>query len=89
MHPSFEATVYFLCFASSTLCFYLLLSAFRRRQERLLLWSSLCFSLLALNNLLVFVDIILLPGVDLLPLRQLTALGAVGLLLYGFIWEIE
>jgi hypothetical protein len=89
MQISFAAIVYFLCFASSTLCFYLLVSAFRRRRERLLLWSSLCFSLLAVNNLLVFVDIILLPQVDLLPLRQLAALGAVGVLLYGFIWEIE
>jgi hypothetical protein len=89
MHISFEAIVYILCFASSALCFCLLLRAFQRRRERLLLWSSLCFSLLAVNNLLVFVDIILLPQVDLLPLRQLTALGAVALLLYGFIWEIE
>ena len=89
MHISFEAIVYFLCFVSSALCFYLLLSAFQRRRERLLLWSSLCFSLLAINNFLVFVDIILLPQVDLLPLRQLTALGAVAVLLYGFIWEIE
>ncbi len=89
MHFSFGAVVYFLCFVSSTLCFYLLLDGFRRRRERLLLWSALCFSLLALNNLLVFVDIILLPQLNLLPLRQFTALGAVSLLLYGFIWEIE
>ena len=86
---SFEAIVYFLCFLSSTLCFYLLLSGFRRQHERLLLWSSLCFGLLALNNLLVFVDIILLPDLDLVPFRSLTALGAGALLLYGFIWEIE
>jgi hypothetical protein len=86
---SFEAVVYFLCFISSTLCFSLLLSAFRRQRERLLLWSSLCFCLLALNNLLVFVDIILLPDLNLLPLRSLTALTAMVLLLYGFVWEIE
>lgn len=86
---TFEAIVYFLCFVSSTLCFYLLLTAFRRRGERLLLWSSLCFGFLACNNLLVFVDIILLPDLDLVPWRSLTALLAVAVLLYGFIWEIE
>ena len=85
----FEAIVYFLCFLTSMLCFYLLLSGFRRQRERLLLWSSLCFGLLALNNLLVFLDIIVLPDFDLVPFRSLTALGAVSLLLYGLIWEIE
>ena len=86
---SFEAIVYFLCFASSALCAYLLSNAFRRQKERLLLWSSLCFYLLALNNLLVFVDIILLPDLDLLPFRSLAALAAMAILIYGFIWEIE
>jgi hypothetical protein len=86
---SFEAVVYFLCFASSALCAYLLSNAFRRQKERLLLWSSLCFCFLALNNLLVFVDIILLPEVDLLPLRSIAALAATATLIYGFIWEIE
>ena len=86
---SFEAIVYFLCFLSSTLCFYLLLSGYRRWRERLLLWSSLCFGLLALNNLLVFVDLVVLPDENLVPFRSLSALAAVSLLLYGFIWEIE
>ena len=86
---TFEAVVYFLCFVGGGLCFYLLLSGFRRWRERLLLWSSLCFGLLAINNLLVFIDIILLPGIDLMPARSATALAAVGVLLYGFIWEIE
>lgn len=86
---SFEAVVYLLCFASSALCAYLLSNAFRRQRERLLLWSSLCFWLLALNNFLVFVDIILLPSLNLIPFRSITALSATALLLYGFIWEIE
>ena len=86
---SFGALVYLLCFASSALCAYLLSNAFRRQKERLLLWSSLCFCCLALNNLLVLIDIIVLPDLDLVPLRSLTALAAVTLLIYGFIWEIE
>ena len=86
---SFEAVVYFLCFFSSALCFYLLLSGFKRRRERLLLWSSLCFGLLALNNFLVFVDLVVLPDENLVPFRSFSALAAVSLLLYAFIWEIE
>ena len=86
---SFEAIVYLLCFVSSALCAYLLWNAFRRQRERLLLWSSLCFCFLALNNLLVFIDIILLPDMNLVPFRSLTALAAISLLIYGFIWEIE
>ena len=86
---TFGAVVYFLCFATSTLCAYLLMSAFNRRREKLLLWSGLCFCLLGLNNLLVFVDIVLLPDIDLTLWRLLTALAAVAILLYGFVWEIE
>ena len=86
---SFAATVYLLCFIGSALCAYLLVSAFRRRGEQLLLWSAICFCLLAVNNLLVFVDIIVLPDVNLTALRALTSLAAVSALLYAFIWEIE
>lgn len=87
--PGFEALLYLLCFFSSGLCGYLLVVAFRRNRERLLLWSAICFCLLALNNLLVFIDIILLPDVDLSLARSLTSLAAVAVLLYGFVWELE
>ncbi len=85
----FGAVVYFLCFVSSGLCAYLLVASFRRSREKLLLWSAICFCLLAVNNLLVFVDIVLLPEIDLTPWRSLTAFAGVAALLYGFIWEIE
>lgn len=86
---SFEAVVYFLCFLSSGLCAYLLVMAFRRRAEKLLLWSAICFCLLAVNNLVVFVDIVILPSIDLTTWRSLTAILAIVALIYGFIWEIE
>ena len=86
---SFAATVYLLCFVGSALCAYLLVSAFRRSGEKLLLWSAICFCLLAVNNLLVCLDILVLPDVDLTVLRSLTSFAAVVVLLYGFVWEIE
>lgn len=85
----FEPIVYALCFLTSGLCTGLLLNAYRRNRQSLLFWSALCFGLLAVNNLLVFVDIVLLPDVDLLLLRMVTSLAAIGVLLYGFIWELD
>lgn len=86
---SFAPTVYLLCFIGSALCAYLLVSAFRRSSEKLLLWSAICFCLLAFNNLLVFLDIIVLPDWNLTALRTLTSLAAVSALIYAFVWEIE
>jgi hypothetical protein len=83
------ALVYLLCFITSGLCAYLLVSAFSLRREKLLLWSAGCFCLLAVNNLLVLVDIVLLPSIDLSWPRALTSFAAVAVLIYGFIWEIE
>jgi len=41
------------------------------------------------NNLLLFIDLVLLPRVDLQWARSLSALAAISLLLYGFIWEAD
>jgi uncharacterized protein DUF5985 len=83
------AAVYLLCFVTSAACGGLLVRSYGRTRAPLLLWSAICFLLLALNNLLVVVDILLLPAVDLLLLRHIFALAAVGTLLYGFIWEVD
>jgi hypothetical protein len=85
----FGAVVYSLCLFTSATCAWLLLSSYRRQRERLLLWSGLSFCLLAMNSALVFIDIIVLPAIDLMPLRQATSLLAVSVLLYGFIWEAD
>jgi len=85
-----KSGVYLLCFAASLLCMILLLRSYRRSRSRLLLWSSLCFVAFAINNLLLFIDVVVLPTqVDLLPFRQLSALAGVGVLLYGFIWDAD
>ncbi|MEJ0018048.1 MAG: DUF5985 family protein [Acetobacteraceae bacterium] len=82
-----EVVIYLLCVATSSLCAYLLARAYRRERNRLLVWSSLCFALLAVNNLVLAVDALLLPEIDLSLIRIVTALVAVSVLLYGFIWE--
>lgn len=80
--------VYLLCAATSVACAALLLRAFRRQRTRLLLWSSLCFALLAINNLLLFVDLIIIPeAVDLSIERSVVALAGIAVLVFGLIWE--
>lgn len=79
--------VYLLCAATSIACAALLLRGYQRQRTRLLLWSSLCFVSLAANNALLFIDLIMVPGVDLSFWRGLTGLVGVSLLLFGLIWE--
>ena len=82
-----EVIIYLLCVATSALCAYLLARAYRRGRTKLLIWSSICFAMMALNNLVVAIDVLLLPEVDLTIPGAVTALLAVAVLLYGFIWE--
>lgn len=89
MHVYFPTAVYLLCFLTSAACAALLVRSYRRTGTRLLLWSSLCFTCLAINNLLVVIDLLLLPKWDFRLLRQAFLLLGVGTLLYGFIWDRE
>ena len=84
-----ETAVYLLCLLTSVICALLLVRSHLRRPGPLLLWSAVCFSLLALNNLVVVIDMLVLKDVDLTVWRQITSLAAVGVLLYGFIWRSE
>ena len=79
--------VYLLCAVAALVCSVLLLRAYRRVRARLLLWSGLCFGFLTLNNVLVAVDLVIFPDVDLFLLRNLSALAGIVALLYGLIWE--
>ena len=81
--------IYTLCMLTALTCTYLLLQAFRRGGYRLLLWSGLCFAGLTLNNILLVVDKIILPLVDLSIWRTAIALAAMTVLLYGLIWDTE
>jgi hypothetical protein len=71
------------------LCTLLLLRAYLRVRLRLLLWSALCFAGLTIANALVFVDLVLVPDVDLYIWRLAVAAVAMAVLLYGLIWESD
>ena len=81
--------VYTLCALTSIVCAVLLLRGYRARRTRLLFFSALCFAGLALNNLLLLLDLYVFPQVDLFLPRTLFAVAAVGVLLYGLIWEAD
>lgn len=81
--------VYLLCLLTSSVCATLLMRAYLRDRSRLLLWTAAGFVFLALNNLALVADMVIFPSVDLWAWRQLAAFIALGVLLYGFIWEVE
>ena len=85
--PDVPGLVYLLCAATSLLCAVLLLRAYLQQHVRLLFWSSLCFFGLMLDNLILYVDLIVIPDVDLSIWRKLPGLIAIMLLLFGLIWE--
>ena len=90
MTAYFAPMVYLLCFATSGVCALMLGRSYRQSHASLLLWSAICFVLLAANNLVLVVDLVLLPDdIDLRILRLLLSLAAVGTLIFGFVWTVE
>ena len=83
------AIVYILCFVTSSACAWLLGRTWRRTRMPLLFWSALCFTLLAGNNLFLILDLLVFPNIDFRLVRSLLSLGAVCVLLFGFIWNEE
>jgi hypothetical protein len=82
--------VYILGTLTTLLCAALLLRGYVQSRARLLLWSGFCFVGLTIANILLFIDLVLLPApVDLYLMRLFTAAFAMLLLLYGLIWENE
>lgn len=79
--------IYLLCALTSLGCAALLLRTYRSTRAALLLWSSLCFVGLFANNLLLFIDLVVIPDTDLSLLRAAVALLSVALLNLGLIWN--
>jgi len=79
--------IYVLCALTSLFCAGLLARSYRRARTRLLLWSTLCFVGLALSNVILVVDLLVVPQVDLVFLRVGVGMAAMLMLLVGLIWE--
>jgi Family of unknown function (DUF5985) len=90
MGDVFPTSVYVLCFLTSAACAWLLGRSYARTGMRLLLWSSICFGFLALNNLALVLDLVVFPtSVDLRLIRLALAFAAAASLIWGFVWEVQ
>ncbi|HWO43667.1 MAG TPA: DUF5985 family protein [Candidatus Eisenbacteria bacterium] len=82
--------LYSLCTVTAFFCAWLLFRAYYRSRYRLLLWGSLCFLGLTLNNALLVIDKLLLgEDMTLFTWRLVVAALAMAVLLYGIIWDAE
>lgn len=81
--------VYALCAVTSAVCAGALWRMQLRTRLRLLFWCALGFAALTVNNILLFVDKILLPATDLTTVRLVTVVIGFGALCYGLIWESD
>jgi hypothetical protein len=81
--------VYILCLITSSVCAALLLRAYRANRTKLLLYTAIGFGLLAVNNMFLVGDMVLFANINLWPYRVAANLATVGVLLYGFMFEVE
>lgn len=81
------AAVFILSAVISLASAVLLLRSFAHTRTRLLFWAGLCFVGLSLNNIMLFVDKVLVTDVDLSTWRALPALVGMLLLVYGLVVE--
>jgi hypothetical protein len=88
MH-ALNVSLYVLAALTSVACTVLLLRSYLRSRQRLLLWSTLCFVGLTVNNILVFFDLAVYAEIDLRPHRLGAALIGLVFLLYGFLMESD
>lgn len=87
MEITLPALVYTLCFAGSVGCALLLGRTWYRTRMRLLFWSTLCFLLLAANNLFVIIDMLIVHDIDFSEVRLGLTLAATAVLIFGFVWD--
>jgi Family of unknown function (DUF5985) len=80
-------TIYLLCAATSLVAAFMLLRYYLRRRTTLLLWSFIGFLGLAVNNVLVFLDLVIYPSIDMSLARATASALAMLALVYGLIWE--
>ena len=79
--------IYLLCAATSLIAAAMLFRQYRHRQSRLLVWSVVGFAGLAINNVMVYVDLVMFTGVDLSLPRSAAGVAGMVALLYGLIAE--
>jgi hypothetical protein len=85
---TFNLALCALAVATCAACSALLFHHHARTRRRLLFWSGLCFAFLTLNNVLLFLDLVVLEQ-DLRVWRHAVALPAVACMIFGLLPEAE
>lgn len=83
------ALTYILCAVTALLCAILLFRGFNKTSTRLLFWSGICFLFLFIENLVLFIDLVMVPHIGLTFFRLIPGVVAVCCMIYGLIWEAE
>lgn len=86
---TFAEAIYLLCAITSLLACGLLFRRYLRRRTPLLLWSCVGFFGLAVNNVLVYVDLVVFVAINLAAVRAVVGAMAMLVMLSGLIWESD
>ena len=79
--------IYIACAGTCAGCAWLLFRGYVRGGPRLLLWSGLCFVALTVDNMILYVDLVLVPEIDLFYWRTVTAAVGTLIQLLGLVEE--
>jgi len=79
--------IYLLCAATSLLAAGMLLRYYLASRTSLLLWSCVGFLGLAINNVLVYLDLVTFPTIDLALSRTIVGAAGILALVYGLTKE--
>ena len=86
----FQHSLYVLAIVTSLACTVLLFRAYIGTRLRILMWAALCFVCLTTTNVLLFVDLVVLPTeIDLRVFRYGVALTGMLFMIYGFIFDAD
>jgi Family of unknown function (DUF5985) len=85
---TFNLALCALAVATCAACMVLLFRGYARSRRRLLLWSGVCFVFLTLNNVALFLDLVVLEQ-DLRPWRHAAAALGLVFMIVGLVFESE
>jgi hypothetical protein len=85
---TFNLALCVLAVATCAACMVLLFRGYARSRRRLLLWSGVCFVFLTLNNVLLFLDLVVLEE-DLRTWRHAAAALGLVFMIVGLVFESE
>jgi hypothetical protein len=77
--------VYLLCATTSLGCTILLFRSLRKGRSKLIMWSAMCFLGLTIANVLLVIDLVVTPNIDLSLWRTVITFVGASLLLFGLI----